>query len=54
MPINESIKENYLVHKNPMPLGVGVSVDKYPAKKKYNLNIIIFLTMLIHYDKMIK
>ena len=25
MPINESIKENYLVHENPMPLGVGVS-----------------------------
>jgi len=25
MPVNESIKENYLVHKNPMPLGVGVS-----------------------------
>lgn len=25
MPTNESIKENYLVHKNPMPLGVGVS-----------------------------
>ena len=29
MPINESIKENYLVHKNPMPLGVGVSVLLY-------------------------
>ena len=29
MPINESIKENYLVHKNPMPLGVGVSVYIY-------------------------
>jgi len=28
MPIDESIKENYLVRKNPMPLGVGVS-EKY-------------------------
>jgi len=25
MPISESVKENYLVHKNPMPSGVGVS-----------------------------
>lgn len=35
MPIDENIKENYLVYKNPMPLGLGIS-DTTKIQKNSN------------------